>query len=319
MNKKMEWLLFKKRKSDMQKIKHIQYRWKQNDVTSTNKSFSFSLPHHEKQQEVHDSGNISLHPSSFTGQQLSPSFSSLREKWFLNLSSYPIPKNVQYLIQLGDNFSLPIFDKNKARIEFIKSIECSIKKFPKSTHINIRNRSIPILNELSSLPCKKDTINDHLHSLEKQTLNFFKNNGNIILTRADKGNITVALDKENYIRKMEEMLQNDNIYINVKKDPTRSIIGNLRKLLTRWKNSEFISTTTHRTLTSSDGLLPRAYGLPKVHKTNCPFRIIISSVNSPLYAIASFLQKTITTNTPSALFHIDNSFDLVKKTNKHTY
>jgi len=91
--------------------------------------------------------------------------------------------------------------------------------------------------------------------LEKQTFGFFKNNDNIILT--DKGNITVALDKTNYIREIEEMLKNNNIYITVKKDPTRSIIGSLRKLLIRWKNLEFISTTMHRIMTNS-GLLPRA-------------------------------------------------------------
>jgi len=46
---------------------------------------------------------------------------------------------------------------------------------------------------------------------------------------------------------------------------TKRIIGNLRKILTTWKNSEYISNTTHKTLISSDGLLPKAYGLSKVH------------------------------------------------------
>jgi len=62
----------------------------------------------------------------------------------------------------------------------------------------------------------------------------------------------------------------------------------------------------------SDGLLPRAYGLPKVHKPDCPFRIIISSIDSPLYSLATFLQETITRSLPRAKGHIDNSFQLVK-------
>jgi len=28
--------------------------------------------------------------------------------------------------------------------------------------------------------------------------------------------------------------------------------------------------------TTGIGLFPRAYGLPKIHKSNCPFRIIVS-------------------------------------------
>jgi len=93
----------------------------------------------------------------------------------------------------------------------------------------------------------------------------------------------------------------------------RSIIGSFRRLLTRWKNSEFISITIHRMLISSDGLLPRAYGLSKVHKPNCSFRIIISSIDSPLHAIATFLHKIIASNSPVAHSPVSNSFDLVKK------
>jgi len=60
-----------------------------------------------------------------------------------------------------------------------------------------------------------------------------------------------------------------------------------------------------------------SYGLPKVHKENCPFRIIVSSVDSPLEALAIFLQKT-STSIPLSQNHIENSFELVEKlTNTH--
>jgi len=64
--------------------------------------------------------------------------------------------------------------------------------------------------------------------LKRHIQQFLKNNDNVILT--DKGNITVVLDRNNYIKKINEMLS--DIYIKVKKDPTKRIIGNLRKILT---------------------------------------------------------------------------------------
>jgi len=67
------------------------------------------------------------------------------------------------------------------------------------------------VNDLSSFSSKK-TPYSHLKTLKKQTLSFFENNDNIILTRTDKGNITVALDKNNYIRGIEKILQDSNIY-----------------------------------------------------------------------------------------------------------
>jgi len=44
-------------------------------------------------------------------------------------------------------------------------------------------------------------INQKLFKLIKFSNQFLKDNQNIILTKADKGNITVALDKTDYINK----------------------------------------------------------------------------------------------------------------------
>jgi len=63
----------------------------------------------------------------------------------------------------------------------------------------------------------------------------------------------------------------------------------------------------------SDGILPRAYGLPKIHKQDCTFRIIISSIDSPLYSLALFLHRIISGNIPKPFSHIKDSFQLVKK------
>jgi len=73
---------------------------------------------------------------------------------------------------------------------------------------------------------------------------------------------------------------------------------------------EYISATTYRTLYCSDGNLPWAYGLPKVHKPDCPFRIIISSIDSPQYSLSTFLHNIINNGMPKAKTHIDNSFSL---------
>jgi len=313
LNKKMDWLKSKKIKSEFLKVEQINYTWTHSDFSSTNKHFSFNIASRGEHHSSASSEIVSLHPGSFKDLILAPSVTSLRKKWFLNLSGTSIPDNVQQLIQLGENFALPGYDRNKIKSEFIKSIEANIQKFPIPTHDFIRKKSIPILKELSLFSTNNDPINKRINTLKTQTINFLKTHNNILLTRADKGNITVALDRDNYIHSVEKMLQDDNYYERAKKDPTKSVIVSLRKLLTKWKNLEYIPTNIHRKLICSDGLLPRAYGLPKVHKLNCPYRIIVSSVDSPLYPLATFLQNIISTSIPTARSHIDNSFDLVKK------
>jgi len=49
-----------------------------------------------------------------------------------------------------------------------------------------------------------------------------KNNPNIIF-RADKGNITVTLEKTEYLNKIEEMFNDTETYEKINKDPTKKL------------------------------------------------------------------------------------------------
>jgi len=92
---------------------------------------------------------------------------------------------------------------------------------------------------------------------------------------------------------VEELLSDVNTYIVVNRNPIKSIEHNLNNVLKKWLQNDYISKQQFYKLRSSDSILPRAYGLPKIHKINTPFRIIVSSVNTALYSLASFLQNII--------------------------
>jgi len=55
-------------------------------------------------------------------------------------------------------------------------------------------------------------------------------------------------------------------------------------------------------------MLSKAYGLPKIHKENVPFRIIVSSINSTLNAFANYLRKILHNSLPQAKSYEKNSF-----------
>jgi len=75
----------------------------------------------------------------------------------------------------------------------------------------------------------------------------------------------VILNKKDYITKMADMLSDPHTY-KIIHDPIKKLSQKLRILLTRWKNKEFIDIHTYRNLYTTDGLLSRVYGLPKIHK-----------------------------------------------------
>jgi hypothetical protein len=125
--------------------------------------------------------------------------------------------------------------------------------------------------------------------------------------------VTEDESKENLSICLNTMLEDQDTYVHIKKDPTNTLTRSARDLLTRWKKRSYITEANYKRVYCSEGNLPRAYGLPKVHKPGVPFRIIISSIDSPLYGLATFLHEIISKNIPEAPSRVDNSFQLVQK------
>jgi len=69
---------------------------------------------------------------------------------------------------------------------------------------------------------------------------FVKNNPDILFTKTDKGNATVAIDAREYNKKMIENLSDTSTYIVIKKDPIRKLGNNVRNVLSDWLKNGYI-------------------------------------------------------------------------------
>ena len=63
-------------------------------------------------------------------------------------------------------------------------------------------------------------------------------------------------------------------------------------------------------LLKTDGNLPRAYGLPKMHKENHPLRIIVSCIDSPSYFLSKYICNIIYDSIGKLGSYIKDSIDL---------
>ena len=68
-----------------------------------------------------------------------------------------------------------------------------------------------------------------------------------------------------------------------------------------------ISDSTYKMLDNSDGLCPRFYGLPKIHKPGIPLRPIVSFVNSPTSAISGYLARILSPVVGNTDYTVKNS------------
>lgn len=123
---------------------------------------------------------------------------------------------------------------------------------------DIRNHSIPIIQNLCYRNLSLSDFEKTIRDAYMTTKNFLKDNTDILFTRADKGNSTVATDRSTYIKKMNDLLNDANTYTAVKRNPINKLTTDLHTLLTRWKVRNYITTKKYRRLNSFVPILPRA-------------------------------------------------------------
>ena len=103
------------------------------------------------------------------------------------------------------------------------------------------------------------------------------------------------------------LLNDKSTYAVLNSDPTSKTQRKLNKMLLDLKKAGRISDSTYKMLYSSDGLCPRFYGLPKIHKPGIPLRPIVSFVNSPTYAISGYLARILSPVVGNTDYTVKNS------------
>ena len=115
----------------------------------------------------------------------------------------------------------------------------------------------------------------------------------LVILPADKGRMTVLLDREEYDCKMIDILSDESTYKKLVVDPTPSLQRKMNKLLLDLKKEGQLPPGTYDHLRCSSGTIPSIYGLPKVHKPNVPLCPIVSFCSSPTYNHSKFLVAII--------------------------
>ena len=120
-----------------------------------------------------------------------------------------------------------------------------------------------------------------------------KNDTDLIILPADKGNATVVLDHNEYEKKVERMLDDQLTYEKIKKDLAPSLERRMNAKLLALNRKGSIPDRLYERLRSSNGKTPLLYGLPKVHKPAVPLRPIASFVHSPTYQLSKHLSQIL--------------------------
>ena len=161
---------------------------------------------------------------------------------------------------------------------------------------------------LEKLPISKTHSN--ITSEERQALKNLRGNKNIVIKKADKGGNIIIMNTSYYVEKVNECLDNEDIY---EKCKSKSIKTSMNKVKQFVKNNEKyfdVNNFESNYITNFDYNAPAFYGLPKIHKNekiqhfmkkandiyvkmeapkDLSFRFITAGPNSPTSKLSEFL------------------------------
>ena len=88
---------------------------------------------------------------------------------------------------------------------------------------NFRNAAISKLFDFLHKKVERKNFEMELFHMHRITCQSCQEHSEIIFTNVDKGNVTVALNRDSYVEKIEEMLQDHNTYILSEHNPINKI------------------------------------------------------------------------------------------------
>jgi hypothetical protein len=187
------------------------------------------------------------------------SSSNIKKRWVKNLSSKELSELERKGLEHGLEFAFVSNRIPTAERRYF-SLDDDAKRLVRAEVSSILRRA--------KIPPK------NIDSNVFKALLVLKKDPDKVILSADKGNCVVVMDKHDYREKALLLLNNRNTYSILKSDPTGKTQRGLNAKLLLLKKSNIISKATNEKLYSSDGLSPRFYGLPKIHKPEIPLRPI---------------------------------------------
>lgn len=231
---------------------------------------------------------------------------SYDSSWVENTTNTPIPEYLERTLMLGPNYNVP----NRGNFPYIETV-AEIDKAIKHKD-NVEEIRADVATAMSNFLNFNNQPRHHQQEwIAKEvgkSKKFLKENPELLITKADKGNKTVILSTTEYEEKMEEMLQDTNTYEKIRYDPTARVARKIKVILDEWKERKYIDARTHRKLNTSNCNPPRIYGLPKIHKPGRPLRPVVSTIGSTTYMVAQYLSNILGKIVGKTDAHITNSF-----------
>ena len=190
-------------------------------------------------------------------------------------------------------------------MDYIRAIESVCPKLKEEDTMELRAN-------VNSLLRRAKVPKANLTRQERIGLSQLKKDKDRVILTADKGVAMVVMDREEYNNKVQELL-NSPAYRSLPRDPTNKINAQLITKLRKIKKDSNLDEGMYRVMYPTGCVLPKFYGLPKIHKTGNPLRPTVSSRGPVTYGVAKVISKVLKPLVGKSPHHIQSTGDFVSK------
>lgn len=237
----------------------------------------------------------------------------LNSKWFVNKTDKEIPKEVQWILSLGKKHALPVKREQLPVMNIIAEGEDLVQTLQVKEEQEIARTKLTTIIDSQMNKMKLTNMDKFVLDKVDKAKKYLKENNDILIVNADKGNATVAISKSDYISRINNIVGDTAKYKLIDKDPT----GKLQKLnndiVEKLYKAGNISQMEKNKLKTNVSIAPRLYGVPKIHKEDFPLRPICSFVNSPSYELCRYITNILKRITEDSKYNVKDSLQFKGK------
>uniref|UniRef100_A0A1B0CFR0 Reverse transcriptase domain-containing protein n=1 Tax=Lutzomyia longipalpis TaxID=7200 RepID=A0A1B0CFR0_LUTLO len=214
-----------------------------------------------------------------------------------NISDEIVPPNVAKLLALGPKFVLPT--RKIPILHAIADVESVVREVPDEAEADsLRARLVNILQNGVTHPRNLSPQEKIITSWRNETKTFMdEKKDKVIVTSADKGNVTDVMNKDEYEGKMQQLVGDETTYKKIPRDLTNRFQTKNNELITSLVNKGSIDPALKTRYTTYNAVAPR---IP-----------IVSFVGSPTYNSAKLVTEILSPFAENEL-NVRNSLDLVE-------
>lgn len=142
-----------------------------------------------------------------------------------------------------------------------------------------------------------------------------ENRKDVIIHPADKGGGVVVMDKTYYHSQLLDMLQDENTYQQLDKDPTNKYREDLFNLVDYGFYKRVITKKEKIYLCPSFNRIPTIYTVPKIHKNpeRPPARPIVNGINSVTSRVGEYLDHFLQTSVDTTKPYLKDTTSFIQK------